>query len=144
MIIYCAAPIRGDQKFHNYCLDIVRQVTSLGHTALSELNDKFKPAVILTEAEIFSRDTKWIDKSEIVIAEVSGPSLGVGFEIAYSLYKKKIPVLALVNSEANDVSAMITGCHSELLKIKKYSYTEDLKKAVSSFIKNFASSNDDE
>jgi nucleoside 2-deoxyribosyltransferase len=144
MIIYCAAPIRGDQKFHNYCLDIIRQVTSLGHTALSELNDEFKPAVILTEAEIFSRDTKWIDKSEIVIAEVSGPSLGVGFEIAYSLYKKKIPVLALVNFEAKDVSAMITGCHSELLKIKKYSDTEDLKKTLSSFIKNFASSNDDE
>ena len=83
----------------------------------------------------------WIDKSEIVIAEVSGPSLGVGFEIAYSLYKKKMHVLALVNSESNNVSAMITGCHSELLKIQKYSDTEDLKKAVSTFIKNFPPSN---
>lgn len=141
MIVYCAAPIRGDQKFHNYCFDIIKQVSSLGHTALSELNDEFKPALPLTDAEIFSRDTKWIDKSEIVIAEVSGPSLGVGFEISYSLYKKKIPVLALVNSEAKDVSAMITGCHSELLKITKYSDTEDLKKAVSTFIKNFVPSN---
>ena len=140
MIVYCAAPIKGDQKFHNYCLDIIKQVTSLGHTALSELNDEFRPAVLLTEAEIFSRDTKWIDKSEIVIAEVSGPSLGVGFEIAYSLYKKKIPVLALVHTEAKDVSAMIIGCHSELLKIKKYSDTEELKKAVSGFIKNFVAS----
>jgi 2'-deoxynucleoside 5'-phosphate N-hydrolase len=141
MIVYCAAPIKGDQKFHNYCLDIIKQVTSLGHTALSELNDEFKPAVPLTEKEIFSRDTKWIDKSDIVIAEVSGPSLGVGFEIAYSLYKKKMHVLALVSSESNNVSAMITGCHSELLKVKKYSDTEDLKKAVSTFIKNFAPSN---
>ena len=140
MIVYCAAPIKGDQKFHNYCLDIIKQVSSLGHTALSELNVEFKPAVLLTDREIFSRDIKWIDKSEIVIAEVSGPSLGVGFEIAYSIYKKKIHVLALFNSEAQDVSAMITGCHSEFLKIKKYSDTEDLKKAVTSFIKNFAPS----
>ena len=50
-------------------------------------------------------------------------------------------VLALVNSESNNVSAMITGCHSELLKIQAYSDTEDLKKAVSAFIKNFAPSN---
>jgi 2'-deoxynucleoside 5'-phosphate N-hydrolase len=139
MIVYCAAPIKGDQKFHNYCLDIIKQVSFLGHTALSELNAEFKPAVLLTDKEIFSRDIKWIDKSEIVIAEVSGPSIGVGFEIAYSIYKKKIPVLALVSSEAKDISAMIMGCHSEFLKIKKYSDTEDLKKAVSSFIKNFAS-----
>ncbi len=138
MIVYCAAPIKGDQKFHNYCLDIIKQVSSLGHTALSELNNEFKPAVLLTDREIFSRDIKWIDKSDVVIAEVSGPSLGVGFEIAYSIYKKKIHVLALFNSEAQDVSAMITGSHSELLKIKKYSDTEDLKKAVSAFIKNFA------
>ena len=139
MIVYCAAPIKGDQKFHNYCLDIIRQVSSLGHTALSELNSEFKPAIPLTDSEIFSRDIKWIDKSEIVIAEVSGPSLGVGFEIAYSIYKKKMNVLALVNSEAVDVSAMVTGCHSELLTIKKYADTEDLKKSVSVFIKKFES-----
>jgi len=139
MIVYCAAPIKGDQKFHNYCLDIIKQVSSLGHTALSELNSEFKPAIPLTDSEIFSRDIKWIDKSEIVIAEVSGPSLGVGFEIAYSIYKKKINVLALVNSEALDVSAMVTGCHSELLTIKKYADTEDLKKSVSVFIKKFES-----
>ncbi|OGU48492.1 MAG: hypothetical protein A2080_04565 [Ignavibacteria bacterium GWC2_36_12] len=139
MIVYCAAPIKGDQKFHNYCLDIIKQVSSLGHTALSELNSEFKPAIPLTDSEIFSRDIKWIDKSEIVIAEVSGPSLGVGFEIAYSIYKKKINVLALVNSEAVDVSAMVTGCHSELLTIKKYADTEDLKKSVSVFIKKFES-----
>ena len=139
MIVYCAAPIKGDQKFHNYCLDIIKQVSSLGHTALSELNSEFKPAIPLTDSEIFSRDIKWIDKREIVIAEVSGPSLGVGFEIAYSIYKKKINVLALVNSEAVDVSAMVTGCHSELLTIKKYADTEDLKKSVSVFIKKFES-----
>ena len=139
MIVYCAAPIKGDQKFHNYCLDIIKQVSSLGHTALSELNSEFKPAIPLTDSEIFSRDIKWIDKREIVIAEVSGPSLGVGFEIAYSIYKKKINVLALVNSEAQDVSAMVTGCHSELLTIKKYADTEDLKKSVSVFIKKFES-----
>ena len=139
MIVYCAAPIKGDQKFHNYCLDIIKQVSSLGHTALSELNSEFKPAIPLTDSEIFSRDIKWIDKSEIVIAEVSGPSLGVGFEIAYSIYKKKMNVLALVNSEAQDVSAMVTGCHSELITIKKYADTEDLKKSVSVFIKKFES-----
>lgn len=137
MIVYCAAPIKGDQKFHNYCLDIISHVNSLGHTALSELNSGFKPVAPLTDSEIFSRDTKWIDKSQVVIAEISGASLGVGFEIAYSMYKKKLPVLALVNSGAENVSSMITGCSSELLMLQKYSDTEDLKKIITSFLKKF-------
>ena len=137
MIVYCAVPIKGDQTFHNYCLDIVNFVSSLGHTALSELNSRFKPAAPLRDSEIFSRDIKWIDKSEVVIAEVSGPSLGVGFEIAYVLYKMNLPVLALANEEAKGLSAMITGCNSELLTLTKYSDTEDLKKAISGFLKKF-------
>jgi hypothetical protein len=141
MIVYCAVPIKGDQTFHNFCLDIITQVSSLGHTALSELKQEFKPAAPLTDSEIFSRDLKWIDKSKVVIAEISGPSLGVGFEIAYALYKKDLNVLALFNSDAEDVSAMITGCHSELLTLKKYSDTEDLKNAISRFLKKFENRN---
>jgi hypothetical protein len=109
-------------------------VSALGHTALSELNSEFKSAFPLNDHEVFNRDIKWMDRSKIVIAEGSGPSLGVGFEIAYALYEKKIPVLVLVNSAAN-LSSMIMGCGSELLTIKKYTDGEDLNKIISSYIK---------
>jgi 2'-deoxynucleoside 5'-phosphate N-hydrolase len=136
MIVYCAVPIRGDRTYYNFHIEIINYLNSLGHTALSELNENFKPAVLLTPKEIFSRDMKWIEKSKAMIAEVSGHSLGVGFEIAYALYDKKIPVLALFNENSDNVSAMITGCNSGLLTIERYADSAGLKKAISSFLEN--------
>jgi len=136
MIVYCAISIRGEKTFQDFFPQIIEHITSLGHTALSELNVDFKPAAPLTDSEIFTRDIKWIDKSKVLIAEISGASTGVGFEIAYALYKKKIPVLALANKEAgSNVSAMINGCQSQLITIKRYGDSEDLKKAISDFLK---------
>ena len=135
MIIYCAGPLKGDQTYHEFHKEIVEHVNVLGHTALSDLNSEFKPAFPLNDHEIFNRDIKWLDRSKTVIAEVSGPSLGVGFEISYAIYKRKIPVLALVNNNADNLSSMIMGCGSELLTIKRYSDSEELKKIISAFVK---------
>jgi len=60
---------------------------------------------------------------------------GVGFEIAYALYNKKIPVLALANNRAENISAMITGCDSNLLTLAKYGVAENLKEIIRLYIK---------
>lgn len=134
MIIYCSGPIRGNTDYQNYTKEIIKIVSSLGHTALSELNDEFRSAIPLSDAQIFTRDIKWIERSDIIIAEVSGSSVGVGFEISYALYKLQKPVLAVANKESNEISAMVAGCDSELLIVKKYSDAGDLKKIVEKFI----------
>ena len=69
-----------------------------------------------------------------MVAEISGPSLGVGFEIAYALYKSKIPVLAVANKEVENISAMVNGCDSKLLEVKFYSDDKELLKIVDNFI----------
>jgi hypothetical protein len=71
-----------------------------------------------------------------MIAEVSGPSIGVGFEISYALFVKKMPVLAVFHNEAGQISSMITGCTNPLLEIKKYSNVDDLTSIVKKFIAN--------
>lgn len=45
--------------------------------------------------EIFERDIGWLDESDVVVAEVSRPSTGVGYEIAYALHGRSIPVICL-------------------------------------------------
>lgn len=135
MIIYCAGPIRGDVKYRKWLREIIEHVAGEGHIALSELSDNFKSAMPLTDNQIFKRDIKWLEKSKAVIAEISGASTGVGFEISYALYKQQIPVLALANDKAENASAMIEGCNSKLLTFKKYSGADDLKSIVSEFIK---------
>ena len=135
MIVYCAGAIKGDTSYQKYLKEIIIYLSSLEHTPLSELNENFKSAIPLTDKEIFKRDIKWLEQSKIMIAEISGASLGVGFEISYALYELKIPVLALYNSKVEAISAMISGCTSKLITIKNYSDIEELKNIVSDFVK---------
>ena len=134
MVVYCAGAIKGDTRFQNNLNELIQFLSVKGYTPLSELNESFKTAVPLTERQIFKRDIKWLEKSRAVVAEISGASLGVGFEISYALYELKIPVLALYNSNADRISAMITGCDSKRLTVKEYSDKEEMKDIVSDFL----------
>jgi nucleoside 2-deoxyribosyltransferase len=136
MIIYCAGPIKGDTKFQESYKDIVRIVESMEHTALAQFSSKIPSTILLSDKQIYTRDVKWIDGSKLMIAEVSGASLGVGFEIAYALFVKKIPVLAVYNEQAQDISSMITGCSDPNLQLKKYYNQEDLERIIRNFIVN--------
>lgn len=126
--------MRGNTTYHENYSEIVRIVESLGHTALSEKSSKFSSTVLLSDKQIYTRDVKWIDGSKIMIAEVSGPSLGVGFEISYALFVKKIPVLAVYHSNAGQISSMISGCPNPLLQLKKFSDIDDLTNSIKKFI----------
>jgi len=136
MIIYCAGPIKGNQTYQANYSTIVDIVESLGHTALSELSNKFHSSIPLSDKQIYARDLKWLDGSKLMIAEVSGPSLGVGFEIAYALFTKKIPVLALYDAQVTQISSMISGCNDKKLLLEKYKAMDDLTQTIKNFIIN--------
>jgi nucleoside 2-deoxyribosyltransferase len=137
MIVYCAGPIKGDKQYQPFYIEIVKHVTALGHTALSEMNEQFRSTIPLTDSQIFKRNIKWMEKSDIIIAEASSSSTGVGFEIAYVLYNLKKHVLVLNKEGAKTISAMINGCDSELMDVKHYSDSEDIKKIISIYINEF-------
>lgn len=136
MIIYCAGPIKGDITFQEFYKEIIKIVEALGHTALSEFSSKMLSTIPLNERQIYSRDLKWLDGSNLMIAEVSGASTGVGFEIAYGLFVKNLPVLAVYNDQVKKISSMIIGCNHPGLVIRKYLNGEDLTKIIKNFIIN--------
>ena len=137
MIIYCAGPIKGDPTYKKEYAHMIDFVDELGHTALAESNEKFNASIPLTDKQIYKRDIKWIDSCQLMIAEVSGPSLGVGFEIAYGLFQKQIPVLALVYAEVRNLSAMLSGCASPLLTIERYAHVDEIKNIIREYLKQF-------
>jgi nucleoside 2-deoxyribosyltransferase len=140
MIIYCAGPIRGDVSYQKFYAEVINHIEDEGHSALAEFNGKFSMSIPLTDRQIYKRDLKWIDGSNLMIAEISGPSLGVGFEIAYAIFQRKIPVLALVNSKVENISAMLSGCDSTLLSISEYTNIDEMKKNITEFINNINNS----
>ena len=135
MKVYCAGAIRGDTQFQKSFHRSIQIVEELGHTVLSELASTYSGESLRVDSEIFQRDIGWLDQSEIMIAEISGPSLGVGYEIAYALYVRKIPVLAIFHSTKAFISAMITGNSHPLLNLERYHSIDDLRGIIENFMK---------
>ena len=78
--------------------------THIGDSALTDEGESH-----LSDLEIYARDMDWLKKADVVFAEVSNPSLGVGYEIAQAEVMKK-PLFCLYQSTlAGKVSPMITG-----------------------------------
>lgn len=86
----------------------------------------------MTEQEIYDRDMGLLAESDALIAEVTVPSTGVGYEICRAL-DLKIPVLCLHRPEAV-VSAMVLGNPYPLMKVRTYSNEETLKEIIIEFI----------
>ena len=60
------------------------------------------------DVEIYEEDTAWIRESDVVIAECTCPSLGVGYELAYA-EKTGIPCHIFYDRTKTQLSAMLIG-----------------------------------
>lgn len=60
------------------------------------------------DVEIYDQDTAWLRESDIVIAECTCPSLGVGYELAYAENIGK-PCHIFYDRSKTQLSAMLTG-----------------------------------
>jgi len=96
--------------------------------------------VVIAPEEVFHRDIAWIDNCDTVIAEVSTPSHGVGYEIAYALGIGK-PVLCCYQS-GRRVSKMITGNNSPGLTLLCYSTPQEAENQVAAYLDRISSNNE--
>ncbi|NUM48776.1 MAG: nucleoside 2-deoxyribosyltransferase [Anaerolineales bacterium] len=126
MNIYFACSITGGRNDEAIYQTIVDALVADGHTvptaSLAQSNVVWLEQ-IESSAEIYARDVAWIRGSEALIAEVSTPSHGVGYEIGYALGLGK-PVLCL-HREGVQVSKMITGNPDPNLKVCAYRSAEE-------------------
>ncbi len=88
MRIYLACTVRGDRS----ALDAARRACStletLGHQVLTRhlLEDDVEEAEgRQPDSAVFERDVQWLTACEALVAEASGSSFGVGFEVGFVL-----------------------------------------------------------
>lgn len=60
------------------------------------------------DAAIYDQDTAWLRESDLLIAECTCPSLGVGYELAYAEKLGK-PCYIFYDRRKTQLSAMLTG-----------------------------------
>ncbi len=131
MKIYFAGSIRGGRDDRETYSEIINHLKKYGEVLTEHIGKEILEEP--SDQEIYQRDVSLIKESDIFIAEVSTPSLGVGYEIAKAEeFGKKILCFYKKSSENKRVSAMIMGDNN--LTIKKYNNTGDIIKGIDEFL----------
>ena len=121
MKIYFSGAIRGGREDMDIYVSIVEQLRQYGevlteHVAFAHLTSSGEESIL--DKSIFERDLQWLNETDVLVAEVTTPSLGVGYEIA-TAEKLNKPVICLFRlSSGNKLSAMIAG--NPRLKVINY------------------------
>jgi len=135
MKIYFAGSVRSGRKNSGIYAQLIDFLTHFGDVLTCHVGDndieKFEEQ--FSEKEIHDRDIKSLSEADVVIAEVSTPSLGVGYEIGRAVEAGK-PVLCLYNNHADfELSAMIGGCKD--LSVLPYDHLSDTFPEIERFLK---------
>jgi hypothetical protein len=108
---FCGA-VRGGRRLQPRYARLIAEMQAAGWTVLTAhvgapdvLTQEARNAV--SPSEIYRRDMAWLAEADVVVAEVTVPSLGVGIELATAL-DRGIPVIALVE-EGTSLSALVAG-----------------------------------
>jgi nucleoside 2-deoxyribosyltransferase len=133
MKIYFAGSIRSGRQDAALYYEIVQQLQQFGevlteHVADTELGVLGQD---IGDCKIHDRDLDWLRNSDYLVAEVTTPSLGVGYEIGKATEWGK-PVLCLYRPENGRLlSAMISGCQAAI--VQTYQDAAELREVFGNF-----------
>lgn len=136
--IYFAASIRGGRtdleiyiKIINYLKTFGKVLTEhIGEASLTSFGEKNT-----SDADIHDRDMDWLHSCDIVVAEVTTPSLGVGYEIGRAIEHNKKVICFYREIRGKRISAMILG--SKDIINEKYDSFESFKELINRYLKDF-------
>ena len=122
--VYFAASIRGGREDAALYRRMIAQIGEtdtvltehVGAPELSELESEGDEA-------IYEQDVAWLRECDLVIAECTTPSLGVGYELAFAEKLGK-PCHVFYDRRRTQLSAMLTG--DRYFRIHPYSDEEEL------------------
>lgn len=138
MKIYFAGSIRAGRDDQELYRQIIQGLQRHGQVLTEHVGD---PSITQwgddgpSDPEIHERDMAWLAEADLIVAEVSTPSLGVGYELgrAESLGK---PILCLYREQhGRRLSAMISGNPS--MAVVCYQTVEEAQTYICTFLDEF-------
>ncbi len=127
MKIYFAGSITGGREDQGLYLEIIKLLSSYGEVLTEHIGDSVvtEKGEKLDAESIFSRDVGWLEQADVVVAEVTVTSMGVGYELGIAeKLGKKVLCLYRPNPEKR-ISAMVLG--NKHFIIQPYQTLEDVR-----------------
>lgn len=139
MKIYFSCSLTGGRQDQPVYAALVNHMVAGGHAVLTAhlaSAEVMAEEAVVDPLAVYQRDIAWVEACEVMVAEVSTPSHGVGYEIAYALDRQK-PVLCCYRAEAR-VSKMILGNTSPQITVKAYRDEREAIHIVEQFLEHCA------
>ncbi len=125
--IYFAGSISGGRDDVELYIQLIHHLKKYGDVLTEHVGDNNLAELgedDLSDNDIHDRDLEWLWSSDVIVAEVTIPSLGVGYEIGRAVENNK-KILCLYRPQKNKrLSAMISGCSG--IRVVKYKSIQDL------------------
>ncbi len=137
MNIYFACSITGGRKDELIYKKLVDALQEFGHhvpTALLATPEVMSLEGVVIPQDVYARDVAWIRGCDLLLAEVSTPSHGVGYEIGYALSLGK-KVLCL-HQKGKKVSKMILGNPDPNLTVHGYETAEQAVGLLNAYLES--------
>ncbi len=110
--IYFAGSISGgrkDAELYNRIIKMMQETDIVLTEHIGKIDYSTANRTLADEQAVYNQDTAWLLESNLVIAECSQPSLGVGYEMAYAeAHNKPVYIFHKVPSDIH-FSAMLSG-----------------------------------
>lgn len=109
--VYFAGSIRGgriDANLYQRIIAYIKRtdIVLTEHIGMSDISLKAQGKT--NDVEIYKQGTEWLKSSDLMIAESTCPSLGVGYELAFA-EALHIPVYIFYDKQKSNLSAMLNG-----------------------------------
>lgn len=132
--VYFAGSIRGgreDAQLYKDAIEHIQQTDTVLTEHVGDLSRSIHEQERDRDNLIYTQDTNWLKECDLVIAECTRPSLGVGYELAYAENLNK-PVYVFYRPEMCQLSAMIKG--DQYFHISTYSTKEELFQKINNIL----------
>ena len=132
--VYFAGSIRGgrqDAELYKRLIVYIQREHVVLTEHVGDLSKSKLENVPNRDVAIYEQDTAWLRESDVVIAECTTTSLGVGYELGYA-EAHGIPVHIFYDKSRTVLSAMLTG--DKYFHIHPYHFEEEIYPILDSIL----------
>lgn len=133
MKIYFAGSITGGRDDAQLYTEIIEYLKGFGEVLTEHIGSK-NISSMGEDNHIFihDRDMNWLLDADVIVAEVTTPSLGVGYEIGRAIENHKKVLCLYRPQEGKRLSAMVRGCKG--IAVIEYNDFASIKEKVAEFL----------
>jgi nucleoside 2-deoxyribosyltransferase len=135
MNIYFGGSISGGRADIGIYIELIAYLKKYGHVLTEHIADTDLTSAgerDLTNEFIHDRDMEWLKSADVIVAEVTVPSLGVGYELGRAVEMRKKILCLYRPKDIRRLSAMLVG--SRGITVRAYETLDEAKRLIDEFL----------